>query len=604
MSEALMRLLGVRDVEYKIQEAFLSFDMSTGRIIRTAGQSMGAWRFQTPISVCNAMRCDAFAMRMHIALPALASLTQTRMRVHVPVRPRAAEDMGKAALAEACFGLCASHKPIDTAFPMRDVTEAKLFSLFDGIREGGTAIYFASKTMASSASAAHGGSGGATTPLVGPSADGRSVRVGGSLLHEYLARAWLLPPSAAVALPWQEACGLPLGSGYPFTVTCVGPAGATPVRFEDHPWEAVVAAGRASPPRTLAVPLPSGGVARVHVQFGWCPPGDDDASGIWLHRHPRLVAILPLPLALDGAKLGGGRVCRATALVESGGPSGFARAYDDLAALCGGRFPLARHELARLSKAHMRAVMGERLMAMATCHEVTYAEGKEKFLKDDVFKAVTPALRYEAADFALHHPPPELAPQVAAAAQARQRGGAAARAAGEEMRAARAAADAGDRSALAALRLRREGLDPAAVIAPGAPPPAAPPPRRSYPRPRDPFKYGEDDAAEQEAALAAAAAAARKRAAPSKPKSAPAAKRAAPGGAGAGASAGGSAAAAAAAAKAEAEVKRLKAVLRDARRVADAERNDFPLLHAQLSRDALVARHEKFAREMRDVLRE
>jgi hypothetical protein len=222
-----------------------------------------------------------------------------------------------------------------------------------------------------------------------------SVRVGGTALHEYLASAWLLPPSAAAALPWQEACGLPPGSGYPFSVTCVGPNGTTPVRFQEHPWEAVVAAGHASPPRTLLVPLPGGGggggggrVARVHAQFGWCAPGEDGASaGIALHRHPRLVALLPLPLALDGAQLGGGRVSRATALIESGGPSGFPRAHDDLSTLCGGRFPVARSDLARLSKAHMRALMGERLMVMATCHELTYSEGKEKFQEDDVFKA-------------------------------------------------------------------------------------------------------------------------------------------------------------------------------------------------------------------------
>ena len=69
MSEALMRLLGVRDVEYKIQEAFLSFDMSTGRIIRTAGQSMGASRFLSPVSDCDAMRlrcvCTLLSLRSH-----------------------------------------------------------------------------------------------------------------------------------------------------------------------------------------------------------------------------------------------------------------------------------------------------------------------------------------------------------------------------------------------------------------------------------------------------------------------------------------------------------------------------------------------------------
>jgi hypothetical protein len=240
-----------------------------------------------------------------------------------------AEELAREQLSEACFGLCAAHKVIDMAFPMRDATPAKLFSLFGDLRATGhgTRILFTSRTDE------HG------VPVVAPSPDGRSVCAGGVELCTYLAREWWLPPSAR--LPWEQDIGLRAaraGTQMPFKVVLCGPAGSTDVDFSEHPWERVVAAGQASPPRTLEVR--HGDIKSIlHYRLGWAHADDAGDAGIYLHRHPRFACKKPLPHTM-----GGGAATAARRTIESGGRDHFTAAHGALLDLYGGRFPVSEKQ--------------------------------------------------------------------------------------------------------------------------------------------------------------------------------------------------------------------------------------------------------------------
>jgi hypothetical protein len=424
--------------------------------------------------------------------------------------------------------------------------------LFDDIRQGGTCTYFPSKLRQDG------------TPLMGPSDDGLSVRVGDKLLHDYLAHNWLLPPSAAQLLPWQTDCGLPLGSGYPFVVDCSGPAGTTRVDLASHVFEAARAAGKASDVRTILVNLPGGRTATAYALFAWVE--EDSDAGIRLHRHPRFVTTLPLPYAMDGTLLSNGTVSAAKYYTEASGSKLFSKAHAHLEALCGGAFPISKADIVKLSKPRMRSLMGEKLLVIATSHYLTYSEGKEHFEQDEIFKVLPPALRYEAAKFALEHPRPDCAEQAARSEAARSE--AARRNAQKGKAALKAARDeaANDPEKRRLLCLRREGLldtdggASGSAAAPAAAPATQQQRRAKGPTPLSPQAYGKDSPPTPGA----------------KPRSAPSAKRKPT-----------------PAAENAAKIKRLKEFV-------TKERLTFS--DTNMSRDALVAHHMDFVCDVCDKL--
>jgi hypothetical protein len=287
-----------------------------------------------------------------------------------------------------CFGLPMPHLKRHTSFgfPMDDVTSAKLFSLFDPIRNigHGTVIYFTAKM-----------DGG--VPLVGPTPDGASVQAGGKPLEEFLARSWMLPGNAA--MPVEEDYGAPVRRNkLPFRVLLRGPHGATEVAFKAHPWTRVVADGHASPPVVLEVTVPGRAQpVRVHVQCGWLP--NDDDAGIYLYRHKRLGAVLPQVYRMDTADAGALRHVIASNMRMP-------KVYKDMGEVYGGTSPISMAFISANTASSLQCVVGKNQVVLASCHDLTWLEGKEGFVQNALYEAVVLAVRIYAAQYARDTPWP------------------------------------------------------------------------------------------------------------------------------------------------------------------------------------------------------
>ena len=365
------------------------------------------------------------------------------------MRVAADEELSASTLACMCFGLNPpQEEDKDLGFPMDDVTLPKLFSLFDPITEGhGTAIYFQS--------ASDGG-----VPLIAPTPDGKSVQAGGKPLHDFLARYWMLPRDAA--MPVEQDYGAPVRSNkIPFRVVLQGPLGYTEVDWEAHPWTRAFAGKSVapSPPKVLQVIVPGRAEpVQVHVQFGHLP--DDADAGIWLYRHKRMATVLPQVYRLDTADAGTLRHMTTSSHIIKA-----PRFFELLCHVYGCKpeeAPVGEAFLRKCTATEMQLIAGKNLITLASCHDLTWLEGKSGFKHDAVYEAVALAVRKASAEYARDNPWPA---QYEAAMLADQRA---------RMGATRRKANAAKRQAMAAAAAAAESED--SEESGGAPQTSASPP--------------------------------------------------------------------------------------------------------------------------------
>ena len=279
----------------------------------------------------------------------------------------------------------------DMGFPMEDVTQAKLFSLFGdlGVTKTGTIVY-------------------TTSRVVTPDANGTQIMAGDVLLEEHLSNRWWLPPSSQ--LPWT--LDVPRGgsvSKRPFEVTLVCGGVSRTVDWFANGWESVVKAGAASLPMELLHHGKDGKAYKLHYQIGWLDVNDDaqaKLSGkIMLYRHARYTCTVALPSKGGSVEAGDMHSCmELMKTMESGGPKGFGRVYDLLSPVYGDGWPLNKEQTKGQSKIMMRTLLGDNMAMLVSCHAFEWQEGKEHFSCNDVFPSCLPKLYAAAAKYAHEHP--------------------------------------------------------------------------------------------------------------------------------------------------------------------------------------------------------
>ena len=366
------------------------------------------------------------------------------------------------AISEAAFGL---HSP-NMQFPMRGVTPAKLLSLFAPLEgKSGTCVYTRTNQV---------------TP------EGGHIMAGNVKLQKHIEQCWWLPHSAL--LPWKQDLPAHRHGGasprqFNVSLTCEGTRKT--VEWQNHGWEAVVREGAASPPMVRMFMDELGNNHAIHYQIGWLNMADDlqkPLSGkMLMYRHARYTCVESLPRGRGGEECG-----RMSGRMEAGGPNAFPGLHDMLQDIYLGGWPVEKAKMKKLTKDGIRALLGETLVMLVSCHDFEWQEGKEAFAVNDVNPACLPALFSAAAEFALEHrchPAVKVAERLAKEAADKKRKedeeriaankakriaeGGAAGAAGARVRARPNVYEPGEAPKLLAVEGSKKRAAPASAAAPG-----------------------------------------------------------------------------------------------------------------------------------------
>lgn len=284
-------------------------------------------------------------------------------------------------ISEAAFGLCGP----DMQFPMRNVTLAKLLSLFAPLGgKTGTVVYTRTKEMF-------------------PSSDGQHIMAGNVRLQDQIASSWWLPPSAQ--LPWKDDLPSHRGASVsrpPFNVTLSCGGTHQTVDWQAHGWEAVVKEGAASGPMVVTFRDNDDEDHTIHYQIGWLNMDDPVQAALsgkmLMYRHARYTCTELLPRGRGGEECG-----RLNGSMEARGPAAFGGLHDLLQEIYCNGWPVEKAKMTKLTKEGMRKLLGETLVMLVSCHSFEWQEGKEAFAVNNVYPACLPALFSAAAEFALKH---------------------------------------------------------------------------------------------------------------------------------------------------------------------------------------------------------